>query len=286
METYGFTSRFVTVGGINLHYRFREGAGKPYLFFHATGFHSGVWYQIVKNLTNPVYLVDAPGHGKSDRPGELFYWDQAANIMTELVTQLDLKQITGIGHSMGGQLMLAVAAAMPDRFEQLLLLDPVVASLQMIKLFQSATDSPIARRRNAWESSEAFYNAYVDRDPYNTWDKAVFRDYANDALKPTADGNSFQLACEPDLEASVYRNLGAEPLLDKLTGINVPVHIIRAREFGPNDKRFSFRYSPTWPKLVKLLPDATEDHRQDVDHFFPMEYPGMVYDEMIKLQQK
>ena len=182
--------------------------------------------------------------------------------------------------------MLSVTSSMPERFEQLLLLDPVVASIQMIKLFQGITDSPIARRRNDWESSEAFYSAYKDRDPYNTWDETVFKDYAAEALKPVEGSERFQLACEPDLEACVYRNFGAESLLEKLATIDVPVHIIRAREFGPQDKKFSFRYSLTWSELVNKLPNATEDHRKDVDHFFPMEFPNMVYEAIIKLESK
>ncbi|MCG8668001.1 MAG: alpha/beta hydrolase [Pseudomonadales bacterium] len=279
-----FSSEFFEVNDLKLHYRFRDGEGTPLLFFHATGFHSRVWFQVVESMGNPIYLVDAPGHGKSDRPGELFYWDKVAQMMAALVEHLDLNEVFGIGHSMGGQLMLSVASIMPQRFTQLLLLDPVVASLELIKTFQAIVDSPIARRRNDWESSEAFYKAYLERDPYNTWNKTVFKDYADGALKPVENSERFQLACEPDLEACVYRNLGAEPLLEKLADINVPVHIIRAREFGPEDEKFSFRYSPTWPELVNKLPNATEDHRRDVDHFFPMEFPEMIAEEMAKLQ--
>lgn len=273
----------LTIDGQELHFYYREGSGSPLLFFHATGFHSRVWDAVIDLIPErPVYAIDAPGHGRTPRPGKKFRWDRAAESMLALVRELGLSQITGIGHSMGGQLVLSAASLDPARFSRLLLLDPVVIPLQALHAMQQVERmSAIARRRNRWESVEEFVENYKDREPYASWAPAVFRAFAEHGLKPVEGGVG--LACDPDLEASVYRNFGAEKLHERLERIDVPVHIIRARARSPEDKAFTFKTSPTWPELANKLPYATEDHRPDLEHFFPMEMPEFIAEEIRKL---
>lgn len=268
--------RFIQINGRNIHFVKRAGQGDPLLFFHATGFHARIWDQVASRLPGRlIYQVDMPGHGLSDRPGETFRWDEAGDTMAALVEQLELDPVTGIGHSMGGHLLLAAAARNPGRFRKLLLLDPVVLPLPVIQFMHQMDTGAIARRRNGWESVESFHEAYRNRLPFKSWDPRVFRDYADHALVESESGG-FRLACAPDFEASVYRNFGAEDLHDRLADIKVPVHIIRAKGPDAGDKPLDFQRSPTWPDLVNQLLNATEDFRSDLGHFFPMENPAMV----------
>lgn len=266
----------VRVNDLSIHFVRRVGEGDPLLFFHATGFHAHVWDRVVSLLPGrTVYQVDMPGHGLSERPGDELRWDKAGATMAALVEQLGLEGVTGIGHSMGGHLLLAAAARNPDRFRRLLLLDPVVLPLPVIEFMHQLDTGAIARRRNEWESAEAFYQAYRNRPPFKSWDPQVFRDYADHALVES-DSGGYRLACAPDFEASVYRNFGAEDLHARLADIKVPVHIIRAKGPEAGDKPLDFQRSPTWPDLVNQLPDATEDYRPELGHFFPMEAPEML----------
>lgn len=270
-------SVFRTVAGQALHYLEQQGEGDPLLFFHATGFHAGVWRKIAAQFPGrPLYLVDMPGHGCSDAPALPFRWDRAGELMAAFVAELGLKRVTGIGHSMGGHVLLLVAAQQPERFRQLILLDPVVLPLKVIPFMNAFDTSALSRRRNDWASSDAFFDAYKDRPPFDTWDRDVLRDYADAALKPAPDGAGFVLACDPALEASVYQNHGADHLHQCFSDVACPVHIIRAKSLGPGDKPTDFRLSPTAPTLVNKLSLATDEQREDYTHFFPMEHPGWV----------
>lgn len=273
-------SASMRINGRRINFYHRAGEGDPLLFFHATGFHARIWDQVAVRLPGRrIYQVDMPGHGLSERPGETFLWDQAGEAMATLVEALDLHGIVGIGHSMGGQLMLAAAARQSQRFRKLLLLDPVVLPLPVIRFMHQMDTSAIARRRDDWESPDAFHDAYRNRPPFRHWDPKVFRDYADHALVPAREGG-YRLACAPDFEASVYRNFGAEDLHERLSGIQVPTHIIRVKGPEAGDKPLDFQRSPTWPELVHQLPDATEDYRPELGHFFPMEEPGMIASEI------
>lgn len=276
-------SHVVTLGSQAVHYLHRAGDGDPVLFFHATGFHARVWDQVVARLPGKdIYLVDMPGHGLSDAPALPFRWDEAGALMARLVVELGLERITGIGHSMGGHVMLLAAADQPERFRQLLVLDPVVIPLKAIPFMNQFDTSALARRRNDWSGSDAFLEAYRERAPFDTWDPAVLRDYAAHALKAAGEDGRMVLACNPDLEASVYQNHGAQVLHSRFADITCPVHIIRAKSLGPGDKPTDFRLSPTAPTLVNKLSLATDEQHPEFTHFFPMEHPGWLAEQIAK----
>ncbi|KZX76163.1 hypothetical protein A3715_02055 [Oleiphilus sp. HI0009] len=267
------TTRTTVIVGLKIRYDYREGTGKPIVFLHATGFNKAVWYEVVKHLENPVYLFDTPGHGQSEHPNDEFQWDRTAHWLAEIIDTLGIKNALGVGHSMGGQLMLSIAHDHPAAFDQLLLLDPVVLHENALQFLQSMTDHPVARRRNEWESSEELNEVFSGKAPFISWDQQVLIDYCNQALKPVAKDSGYSLACTPSLEACVYRNLGSDLLLDKIRDINTSTQIIRARAKRKDDHPLSFEFSPTRDDLVELLPNATDEQLTDWNHFFPMEKP-------------
>ncbi len=278
-----FELHSLKINGLNISYGYRSGHGQPLVFLHATGFNKAVWYQVVKNIEQPVYLFDVPGHGKSDHPEGEFHWDQTANWLAQAIEAFNLQHALGIGHSMGGQVVLSIAHQLPAVFDQLLLLDPVVLREADIQFLQNFKSNPIAKRRDVWTSPEELYEVYSHKAPFNDWDKAVLKDYTEQALKRTEDDSNFRLACNPALEACIYQNLGSEHLLEKLPEIAVPVHIIRARAKRPCDHPMSFVYSPTRSDLVDLLPKASDEQLKDWSHFFPMEYPDWLREKILAL---
>lgn len=273
-------SRDLTVDGQTVHLYHRPGSGDPVLFFHATGFHARVWDQLLARLPDAdAYLVDMPGHGRSETPPLPFRWDQTGALMGTLVAALGLERVTGVGHSMGGHVLLLAAADQPERFRQLVVLDPVVIPLKAIPFMNQFDTSALARRRNDWTGSDDFLAAYQSRAPFDTWDAQVLRDYAAHALKD-GEGGRMVLACAPDFEASVYQNHGAEVLHERFRDITCPVHIIRARSLGPGDKPTDFRLSPTAPTLVNKLSLATDEQHPEFTHFFPMEHPDWLAEQL------
>ncbi|CAE8625251.1 unnamed protein product, partial [Polarella glacialis] len=103
-----------------------------YVFFHATGFHSRCWDEVIKRLDADAhcFAIDARGHGQSDKPPPrdgVYLWPELADEAASVLRTLGVKDALGIGHSMGGYLLLHAALSDKSFFSGLLLLDPVVA---------------------------------------------------------------------------------------------------------------------------------------------------------------
>lgn len=284
MTTSAPVSHYPVVDGFRFHVVEWPGEGDPLLLFHATGFHARCWDEIVRMLPGRhVYAVDMPAHGQSDRLPLPLHWDVMGKLLAGLVRQLDLHEITGVGHSFGGHMMVRVAALEPERFRQLLLLDPVIAAPELLRLWQqSGAASPIARRRNVWASPEEMFAALEGRVPYNTWQKRVLQDFCTYGLVRVPGQEHYSLACPPECEASVYENVGSESIYDLMPRVTANVRIVRARSRTADDALFDFRPSPTWPQLAQQFAYA-QDVQLTQDHFFPMSEPEIVVGQLQEL---
>lgn len=271
----------VDIGDVELSVAEWAGQSDPVLLLHATGFHSRCWNQVVKRLPGRhIYAVDLRFHGSSGDTGEVD-WNILAEDIRILITQLDLVNVVGVGHSIGGHLMARVAAQAPERFKHLVLIDPVIMSperyAQMHEFTQGidAKDHPVSRRKNQWRDADEMYQRFKGRAPFDSWQPEVLRDYCDYALRP-ADSNALrQLACDPINEASFYLNQsGNESIHHELSKITTPVTLLRA---PPGDDAMrDLSTSPTWPELASALPDCEEIFLPDLNHFIPMQDPALV----------
>ncbi len=89
--------------GTRLFYR-DEGSGPPVLLVHAWSLHSGMWeYQLPALLAGGYrcVMLDRRGHGRSDVTSGGYDLDTLADDLDTLLTHLDLRDVSAIGHSMG-----------------------------------------------------------------------------------------------------------------------------------------------------------------------------------------
>ena len=257
------------------------GEGDTVLLFHATGFHSRCWDEVIKRLPGQhVIAVDIHLHGKSSK-ANTFDWKLFADEMCLLIQQLELNNIVGVGHSMGGHLMCRAAAATPHLFTQLVLVDPVIMSRSQYTHMRAdqqevnVADHPVARRKNNWRDADEMFQRFEERSPFNSWKRECLRDYCDHALESQATNGFKQLACLPISEASFYlSSTGGETVLDCLPLITMPVSVLRA----PGTEVFSgdFSSSPTWPGLAKAMPLCRDVYLPDNNHFIPMQNPELV----------
>ncbi|MGW3150307.1 alpha/beta fold hydrolase [Streptomyces sp. NPDC001177] len=116
-------------GDIRLHYRL-AGTG-PALVFHP-GFANtlDVWNWVVRELAPDRTCVtfDPRGHGASDKPDSSYTLDELAADTIDLIEQLDLTDVTLVGHSLGGAVAFQAALKhdINDRIARLALLAPAV----------------------------------------------------------------------------------------------------------------------------------------------------------------
>lgn len=269
------------IGDIELAVTEWPGEGQPVLLLHATGFHSRCWNAVVKRLPGAhIYAVDLRYHGRSGSVGEVDWEVLSADIVT-LVERLDLRHAIGVGHSIGGYLIARTAATLTDRFQELLLIDPVITAPETYQMAKEMTanfraaDHPVSRRKNRWQDADEMFSRFADKAPFSSWDPEVLRDYCDYALRPASAEAYRQLACDPLNEASVYmRQAYSDTILTLLPQLTLPVTLLRARYTGTDITDLAG--SPTWPELAAHLPNCTDIYLDDMNHFIPMQDPGLV----------
>jgi non-heme chloroperoxidase len=87
----------------SLYYR-DWGTGKPVVFVSSWALSSPMWeYQMVPLSERGLRCIafDRRGHGRSDDPGRGYDFDTLADDLATLIEQLDLYEVTLVGHSMG-----------------------------------------------------------------------------------------------------------------------------------------------------------------------------------------
>jgi pimeloyl-ACP methyl ester carboxylesterase len=280
----------VDLPGISLQVTEWPGGSDPVLLLHATGFHSRCWDEIARRLEDAhLYAVDLRFHGGSDRNGEVS-WQLLAADIEQLLQKLDLRQVVGVGHSIGGYLVACVAARMRERFKHLVLIDPVIFSRQRyIEQFEhpASVDTAwerVRKRKNKWRDAEEMYQRFHERPPFDRWHPQILRDYCEHALREVPGEDDLQLACDPLHETAIYLGQkGNEIIHDLLPGLTLPVTLLRAAPDPENPDNLAA--SPTWPGLAGALPDAREIYLPGMTHFIPMEDPELVAEVIRKLIQ-
>jgi pimeloyl-ACP methyl ester carboxylesterase len=87
--------------------------------------------------------VDLRGHGLSDKPEQQYAPDVFADDLAWLCDELGLDRPVAIGHSLGGVIVLDLAARYPDVTRAIVLIDsPVIAFPRMLAAGHDATAGP------------------------------------------------------------------------------------------------------------------------------------------------
>lgn len=135
-------------GEIDLYHE-SHGSGPPILLIHGFGANHHTWRFLVPRLSKAyrVITVDLKGFGNSPKPldGQYALLDQA-RLLTRFIQKHDLRNLTLIGHSLGGGVALAVTIdgilKKDGRIKRLILIDSI-AYAQSFPFFVSALRNPI-----------------------------------------------------------------------------------------------------------------------------------------------
>ena len=125
-----------------------HGTGRPILLVHGFGATAYTWRHLVPLLArrHEAITVDLKGSGRAQKPPDSLYGvrDQAGHI-TDLILSRDLTDVTLVGHSFGGGVVLAAVvgrALPPGRLQSLVLIDSM-AYRQAFPWFISLLRTPI-----------------------------------------------------------------------------------------------------------------------------------------------
>lgn len=115
---YPFEDRYAEIEGARVHY-VDEGDGPPLLLLHGNPTWSFLYREVILGLRDRFRCVapDYPGFGLSEAPPGYGYTPaEHANVIEQLVEQLDLRELTMMVQDWGGPIGFAVATRHPDRF--------------------------------------------------------------------------------------------------------------------------------------------------------------------------
>lgn len=153
---------------------------------HGIAQHGGIFERLGRSLAEggrQVVAVDLRGHGRSDREPP---WDAPTHVadLLETVAGLGVERATWAGHSFGGYLCAALAAAAPERAERAILLDPAFEVHPSYALRSAEMD----RLDWSFATVDGAVNALLSSDSVVSAPRETVAAFAADDLKPGPDG--------------------------------------------------------------------------------------------------
>lgn len=223
---YGFPVKKIRVRNINVALIDEGNSDKVLLLIHGLGSNAKGWIKNIPAWSKDyrVIAVDLPGYGKSDKGYYPFSMKFYAQVLVELMSEMNIKKATLIGHSMGGQVAMTAALEYPQRIEKLVLISPAG--------FEKFTEGEGDWMRNAVTVD------FIKDTPIRNIDinlKSNFFNMPEDAEFMITERIQLRGAKDFDLYCySVSRNVAAMldgPVWERLGEIQQPTLIL----FGEND---------------------------------------------------
>lgn len=129
LQDYPFQPHYHSWQDLRMHYLDEGPADAPVmLLLHGMPTWSYLYRDMIPPLVAAGYRCIAPDHlgfGRSDKPSDVHWYTIARHteVLTTLITALDLTDITLVCQDWGGPIGLAQAATMPERFSRLVIMN-------------------------------------------------------------------------------------------------------------------------------------------------------------------
>ncbi len=223
---YGFKSNSANVNGITISY-IDEGKGEQTIVLvHGLASNGGFWRYNIAELskTYRVIAVDLPGYGKSDKGVYPYSMSFYADMISGLLTHLNIPSVVYVGHSMGGQIGIHFSFRHKEQITKLILVAP-------------AGIEPFSRGDGDWLKSVMTID-FVKKTPEDrVRGNLAMNFYSYDDKFEWMVEERARMAKAKDFEDFCYAVIRSvhgmidEPTTKRLKDISVPTHII----FGEND---------------------------------------------------
>jgi pimeloyl-ACP methyl ester carboxylesterase len=264
------------------------GDGPLALLTHATGFCAATLTPIAQRLRSRYHVIgyDARGHGDSEKPPPPgpYEWIEFIHDLTAvtktILSELGVARVgLGVGHSFGGDCLLAATVRHPDLFERIVLLEPIVEPPvgERTGFYAGEGSHPLAevarRRRSVFASRDEARQKWAERGTFGDWDPQALQCYLEYGFQDLPDGK-VALKCPPDIEASVYEAGPNFHIFSEVQQLRTKTTIYRA----------THGYSSA--ALIERLAAASE-HLELVTieggHLVPMTDPRLVAERLLTL---
>lgn len=221
------------------------------LFLHGWRANAHIWAPVIAHLSTDhmtYYLLDLPGFGTSETPKHPFTTHDYAEVVRAVITKLNLKNLTLVGHSFGGRIALALAAAHPNLLKKLILINSAGISKNTTKKKLVRTAARIVK--------PFFKPSWMQGLRAKIYKKIGSEDYLE----------------TPELQAT-FQNIIDEDLTPLLSKIQHPTHLI----WGEDDTQTPVEDAHT---MKREIPNATLTILKNTGHFTFLDQPEKVAHEI------
>lgn len=127
IDSYGFPEHTITLSdSIEVDYVDAGKGATTLIFIHGLSSYVRAWERTIPDLRKSARCIalDLPGYGKSSKGAYPATMDFYADVVLQLIQRLKLKNVTLVGHSMGGQIAVTAALKSPAVVNKLVLVSP------------------------------------------------------------------------------------------------------------------------------------------------------------------
>lgn len=241
----------LTRDGVKLHYE-ESGGGPPMVFVHGWTCDRSHFAPQAAHFSKRFRCVsvDLRGHGESDKPEQSYTIEGFADDVAWMCGELGVSHAVLAGHSMGGAVALALAAAHPQLCQALVMLDPAI-------LFPAELQPLIAQLVAGFRSPDgpAVLRQFGADQFFTPTSAPVLKARLLDAMGRTP----------MHVAASAFESVGAFGGESALREVRAPVLYVEA---DPQIERVG--------RLRELCPQVLTGKTVASGHFHQLEVPGQI----------
>ena len=251
------------------------------VFSHANGFPAPTYRRMFGLLEATFHISAIAALGMDPRNPPTEGWPNLARQVIEHVERSATHPVIGVGHLLGGYLTFMAAAARPDLFRAIILLDaPIIGAIKgrlqgATKRFGSVdrvTPAGASRARRAeWASLAQAERHFRARKLFRAFSPEVLRDYVRYGL--IDDGPRLRLMIDPAIEYQIFYRTVPHDLHRRLPKLRVPAGFI-----GGADSEVVRRVG-----LSTMRRAGFAFRRVPGGHLFPLEHPGAAADAILEM---
>lgn len=238
---------------------------------HAAGFHGRCWSPLATTLrrNHRLWAFDHRGHGASGHVADGRYdnWSLLTDDLLAVLDALGLDGVAGVGHSLGGAVLLLAQQRRPRAFASLYCYEPIVIAPDRRQ--EGRRDNRLSaltrKRRETFPSTGDARRSYASKAPFAHFAPEALDAYVEGAFVPRAAGG-IGLCCRAFEEASVYEGASEHHAYEALGLVDIPVAVAGGGDGGDLGL-------DVLADLAGQLPNGRLETYDGLTHFGPMEDP-------------
>jgi pimeloyl-ACP methyl ester carboxylesterase len=262
-----------------------SGNGKSVVLLHGKNFSGAYWKDTITFLTSNGFRViatDQIGFGKSSKPNIHYSFHALATNTKILLDTLGVKEVTVVGHSMGGMLATRFALMYPETATRLVLENPI--GLEDYREFVPYVPVDVQYQNELKTTAESILNYH--KTYFVNW-RPEYGEYAELAVRQQLSGEYPRLAMS---SALTYEMIYEQPVCHEFSHIKAKTLLV----IGQSDRTVVGkarvkkellphvgRYPELGRKTAKLIPGARLVEIPNIGHIPHMEIKDKFHEALL-----